>query len=55
MPDELEGETVVTDGATMGMGTLAEETGADNLSDELSDTGWDSDLELEGVCMKSNP
>lgn len=48
---QCEGDTVITDGAT-GMGTLMEEeTGADNLSDEMSDTGWDTDLELEGVCV----
>lgn len=52
---EAEGDTVGTDGAT-GMGTLVEEeTGADNLSDDMSNSGWESDLEIEGVlCMISS-
>ena len=46
---QFEGEsTLVTDGAT-GAATMMEDTGDDNLSDELSDTGWDTDLEIEGV------
>ena len=26
------------------------DAGRDNLSDDMSDTGWDTDLEIEGVC-----
>lgn len=50
--NEYEGDDVITDGAT-GMGTLEEETGADDLSDDMSDTGWDTDLELEGAYTVS--
>ena len=46
----------ITDGAT-GVPTLMDDDetavdGRDNLSDDMSDTGWDTDLEIEGVCVR---
>lgn len=39
---------MVTDNVT-GESVVAEDTGGDNLSDQMSDTGWDTDLEIEGI------
>lgn len=37
-----------------GVGTREEGAGVDNLSDDMSDTGWDTDLEVEGVWTKNS-
>ena len=50
---QYDGDTVNTDGAT-GIGTMMEDTGGDDLSDDISDTGWDTDLEIEGAWNSQN-
>lgn len=47
-PIGSEGELIGSEGAT-GHGSIDGQDHMDNLSDNMSDTGWDTDLEIEGI------
>ncbi len=42
------GELISSDGGATGQESLTEQDHMETLSDDMSDTGWDTDLEIEG-------
>lgn len=43
------GELIGSDGGATGQESQADEDHMETLSDDMSDTGWDTDLEIEGA------